>query len=57
MERSAWRRPAPHPELGGDLRLLHHGLGIALVDGLVAWSNFGDLVVRPFRPEVVVETA
>jgi DNA-binding transcriptional LysR family regulator len=35
--------------------LVQHGLGIALVDGLVPWSNFGNLVVRPFRPEVVVE--
>jgi DNA-binding transcriptional LysR family regulator len=35
--------------------LVQHGLGIALVDGLVPWRNFGDLVVRPFRPEVVME--
>jgi DNA-binding transcriptional LysR family regulator len=35
--------------------LVQHGLGIALVDGLVPWHNFGDLVVRPFHPEVVME--
>ena len=37
------------------LPLVQHGLGIALVDGLVPWRNFGDLVVRPFQPEVAME--
>ncbi|MBT2323737.1 LysR family transcriptional regulator [Variovorax paradoxus] len=35
--------------------LVQHGLGIALVDGLVPWRNFGDLAVRPFQPEVAIE--
>ena len=35
--------------------LVQHGLGIALVDGLVPWSNFGDLVVRPFQPDIVLD--
>jgi len=37
------------------LPLVQHGLGIALVDGLVPWRDFGDLVVRPFQPEVLLE--
>jgi DNA-binding transcriptional LysR family regulator len=37
------------------LPLVQQGLGIALVDGLVPWGNFGDLVVRPFQPGVVME--
>jgi DNA-binding transcriptional LysR family regulator len=32
--------------------LVQRGLGIALVDGLVPWAGFKDLVVRPFRPVV-----
>jgi DNA-binding transcriptional LysR family regulator len=32
--------------------LVQRGLGIALVDGLVPWAGFSDLVVRPFRPTV-----
>jgi len=35
--------------------LVQHGLGIALVDGLVPWRNFGDLAVRPFKPDVAIE--
>jgi len=35
--------------------LVQHGLGIALVDGLVPWRNFGDLVVRPFQPDIVLD--
>ncbi|MDR6860152.1 LysR family transcriptional regulator [Variovorax guangxiensis] len=35
--------------------LVQHGLGIALVDGLVPWRDFGDLVVRPFQPDVFLE--
>jgi DNA-binding transcriptional LysR family regulator len=37
------------------LPLVQQGLGIALVDGLVPWGNFGDLVVRPFQPAVPME--
>jgi DNA-binding transcriptional LysR family regulator len=37
------------------LPLVQQGLGIALVDGLVPWGNFGDLVVRPFQPAVAME--
>jgi DNA-binding transcriptional LysR family regulator len=37
------------------LPLVQHGLGIALVDGLVPWREFGELVVRPFQPEVLLE--
>jgi DNA-binding transcriptional LysR family regulator len=36
----------------GALPLVQRGLGVALVDGLVPWRGFGDLVVRPFRPVV-----
>jgi DNA-binding transcriptional LysR family regulator len=32
--------------------LVQRGLGVALVDGLVPWAGFRDLVVRPFRPVV-----
>ena len=35
--------------------LLQRKMGVALVDGLVPWSKFGDLVVRPFRPEVTIQ--
>ncbi|MBI1385067.1 MAG: LysR family transcriptional regulator [Rhizobiales bacterium] len=31
------------------------GLGVALVDGLMPWRNFGDFVVLPFRPRVEME--
>jgi DNA-binding transcriptional LysR family regulator len=37
------------------ISLVQHGLGIALVDGLVPWRNFGDFAVRPFHPEVAIE--
>jgi DNA-binding transcriptional LysR family regulator len=37
------------------LPLVQQGLGTALVDGLVPWSKFGDLVVRPFQPAVTLE--
>lgn len=30
--------------------LVARGLGVAVVDGLMPWHGFGDLVVRPFRP-------
>jgi len=30
--------------------LVARGLGVAIVDGLMPWQTFGDLVVRPFRP-------
>lgn len=36
-------------------RLVARGLGIALVDGLMPWRSFGDLVVRPFRPRVSLD--
>jgi DNA-binding transcriptional LysR family regulator len=35
--------------------LVRRGLGVALVDGLVPWHTFGDLVTRPFRPQVSLE--
>jgi DNA-binding transcriptional LysR family regulator len=31
--------------------LIQRNLGVALVDGLVPWANFEDLVVRPFKPQ------
>jgi DNA-binding transcriptional LysR family regulator len=37
------------------LPLVRRGIGIALVDGLVPWETFGELVVRPFRPQVWLE--
>jgi len=39
----------------GAVPLVREGLGIALVDGLVAWQGFEGLVARPFRPRVVAE--
>jgi DNA-binding transcriptional LysR family regulator len=35
--------------------LVQRGLGVALVDGLVAWESFPGLAVRPFRPAVAME--
>jgi DNA-binding transcriptional LysR family regulator len=35
--------------------LVARGLGVALVDGLVPWSDFGQLVTRPFRPRATLE--
>ena len=37
------------------LPLVQRGLGVALVDGLVPWTRYGELAVRPFRPEVALE--
>lgn len=34
------------------LSFVQQGMGVALVDGLIPWASFPDLVVRPFRPEV-----
>ncbi|UUZ70205.1 LysR family transcriptional regulator [Polaromonas sp. P2-4] len=39
----------------GALPLVQRGLGVALVDGLVPWTSYGALEVRPFRPEVSLE--
>jgi DNA-binding transcriptional LysR family regulator len=35
--------------------LVARGLGVALVDGLIPWANFGELVVRPFRPRSALD--
>jgi len=32
--------------------LVQQEIGVALVDGLIPWTNFRDVVVRPFRPAV-----
>jgi DNA-binding transcriptional LysR family regulator len=32
--------------------LVHAGLGVALVDGLMTWTAFAGLVVRPFVPRI-----
>ncbi len=32
--------------------MVQRGLGVALVDGLVPWNRFADVVVRPFAPNV-----
>lgn len=37
------------------LPLVQRGLGIALVDSLVPWTGFDDLVVRPFKPTVTLD--
>ena len=34
------------------LSFVQQGIGVALVDGLLPWSGFPGLVVRPFRPAV-----
>ena len=35
--------------------LVERGVGVALVDGLIPWSDFGELTIRPFRPRAVVD--
>ena len=35
--------------------LVQRGLGVALVDGLVPWESFGNLVVRPFVPRAAMD--
>lgn len=35
--------------------LVERGVGVALVDGLVPWGDFGELTIRPFRPRAVVD--
>ncbi len=37
--------------------LVRQGLGIALVDGLVAWERFEDLAARPFVPRISMQVA
>ena len=39
------------------LAFVQQGIGIALVDGLLPWDGFTGLVVRPFRPQVVLPVA
>ncbi|MCG8354096.1 MAG: hypothetical protein MI920_00855, partial [Kiloniellales bacterium] len=39
----------------GAAPLVQRGLGVALVDGLVPWENFGNLVVRPFVPRAAMD--
>jgi DNA-binding transcriptional LysR family regulator len=34
------------------LSFVQQGIGVALVDGLIPWTSFPGLVVRPFRPTV-----
>ncbi|WP_137391114.1 LysR family transcriptional regulator [Rhodoligotrophos defluvii] len=41
----------------GAVPLVSAGLGIAVVDGLVAWHNFQGLVARPFVPIVTMNMA
>jgi len=51
-------RRAPHIEVTLSIAvapLVARGLGVALVDGLVPWGDFGDLEIRPFRPRSVVD--
>jgi DNA-binding transcriptional LysR family regulator len=38
----------------GAVPLVREGLGIALVDGLVAWHGFEGLVARPFEPRLAM---
>ncbi|WFU11430.1 LysR family transcriptional regulator (plasmid) [Rhizobium sp. CB3090] len=39
----------------GAVPLVREGLGIALVDGLVAWHGFEGLVARPFEPHIAMQ--
>ena len=41
----------------GAAPLVAAGLGVALVDGLVAWSDFPGLLARPFAPAVTMRLA
>ncbi|MCA0920838.1 LysR family transcriptional regulator [Pseudooceanicola nanhaiensis] len=41
----------------GAVPLVSGGLGVALVDGLVQWSSFPGLVVRPFAPAVMMHVS
>ncbi len=36
------------------IAFVRQGIGIALVDGLLPWSDFAGLVTRPFRPEITL---
>ena len=51
-------RREPHIEIMLSIAaapLVARGLGVALVDGLIPWANFGELVVRPFRPRSALD--
>jgi DNA-binding transcriptional LysR family regulator len=37
--------------------MVQRDIGVALVDGLIPWERFGDLVVRPFKPQVQIPIA
>jgi DNA-binding transcriptional LysR family regulator len=41
----------------GAAPLVREGLGIALVDGLVAWQGFDGLAARPFLPRVTTDVS
>lgn len=41
----------------GAAPLVREGIGIALVDGLVAWHGFEGLVARPFMPQISMQVA
>jgi DNA-binding transcriptional LysR family regulator len=47
----------PHIEIALSIAaapMVQRSIGVALVDGLIPWEKFEDLVVRPFKPRVQV---
>lgn len=47
----------PHIEVSLSIAaapMVQRNIGVALVDGLIPWEKFGDLVVRPFKPDVKI---
>jgi DNA-binding transcriptional LysR family regulator len=47
----------PHIEIALSIAaapMVQRGIGVALVDGLIPWEKFENLVVRPFKPRVQI---
>jgi DNA-binding transcriptional LysR family regulator len=57
---AAGEKRRPHIEIALAIAaapMVQRNIGVALVDGLIPWGKFGDLVVRPFKPQVQVPIA
>jgi DNA-binding transcriptional LysR family regulator len=52
-----WDVPIQISSSVGAAPLVRGGLGIALVDGLVAWEDFQGLTARPFAPATTMNMA
>jgi len=52
-DEGAGRRPDVEIDVSiSALSFVQHGIGVALVDGLLPWNSFPGLVAQPFRPVV-----